>query len=401
MIASPSARWLPLVALALAAPAACGGSSIAAPGPGPATPAAHASNDEPAAKRGGSDRETDALIDRMLADLPGSGAGHAPTPSPSPPIARTSAATPAPARAPAASPARSAGSSAADSFDEDVRRIRETVPTWDNGTGISARFLSEASGERMSLIYVDTTPPEFNAGGGYWVVQARAKVNGQVAGHMLFLMKSLSPGRYEGSPQKKDLVAASLLGAPTWEGRNPNAAWSANEGGWVELVLREGRNSTELEGTFRAKLVANDGRSFQTVESGYFYIKRLVRPNASARPARRRGGRATAGRASDGGAGATAGRAGERRRGGRAMAGRAGERWRGGRASDGGAGAMAGPARWRGGRDGGAGARAMAGRGGAGRARGWGGREGGAGAKATVGRVHRELRLASAALRWH
>ncbi len=263
MIAPLPARWLPL-ALALAAPA-CGGSPVA-----PATPPAPASpgpSAEPAAKH--TDRETDALIDRMLADLPGG--DHAPARMPPPAAAPARVPTAAaPAEAPAARPART---NAADSFDEDVQRIRETVPKWDNGTGITARFLSEASGDRMSLIYVDTTPPEFNASGGYWVVQARAKVNGQVAGHVIFLMKNLAPGRYEGSPMKKDVAVGSLLGAATWEGRNPETAWSMNEGGWVELVLREGR-SGDLEGTFRAKLVANNGRNYQTVESGYFYINR-------------------------------------------------------------------------------------------------------------------------------
>jgi hypothetical protein len=262
------ARRSPFLALALAlsAPMACGGAAVEAP---PSSPPAGAAAAGPAAeKRPASNAEADALIDRMLADLP-TGSGNA-RPAPPPATARPAAASDATPR-PAAAPPASGPS--ADSFDDDVRRIRETVPRWDNGTGLTARFLSEASGERMSLIYVDATPPEFNAGGGYWVIQAKAKVDGQVAGHVLLLLKSLSPGRYEGSAQKKDVALASLLGAPAWEGRHPSTAWSANEGGWVELTLRESRGG-DLEGSFRAKLVANDGRSYQTVESGYFYINR-------------------------------------------------------------------------------------------------------------------------------
>lgn len=275
MISAQSARWFPLVALALAAPVGCG-SSIQPPTSAVApsrTPADSSADGEAVTKRGRGDRETDALIDQMLAGLPGG--DHAPArkdpPAPSAVRAPAPAAPASPATPP---PSARSGANSADSFDEDVKRIRETVPTWDNGTGITARFLSESSGDRMSLIYVDTTPPEFNAEGGYWVIQAKAKVNGQIVGHVLFLLKSLAPGRYEGSAQKKDVALGSLVGSPTWVGRGPDTSWSMNEGGWVEIVLREGRSHTELEGNFRAKLVANDGRRYQTVESGYFYIKR-------------------------------------------------------------------------------------------------------------------------------
>lgn len=99
-------------------------------------------------------------------------------------------------------------------------------------------------------------------------------MNNEIVGHVMFLLKNLAPGRYEGSSQRKDVVFGSLLGSAAWNGRSPDAAWSMNEGAWVEMVLREGRGAGGLEGNFRAKLTTNDGNHYQTVESGYFYIKR-------------------------------------------------------------------------------------------------------------------------------
>jgi hypothetical protein len=260
------ARWLTLAALVLSG---CGSSVEPPKAPAQAPKAsADAPSEESATKHGASDRETNALLDRMLADLP-SGDRSPGRPKPEAAPVRPTAVLAPPSEAPPR-PAQNA----VDSFDEDVRRIREIVPRWDNGTGITARFLNESSGNRISLIYVDTTPPEYNADGGYWVVQARAKVNNEIVGHVMFLLKNLAPGRYEGSAQRKDVVFGSLLGSPTWHGRSPDAAWSMNEGAWVEVVLREGRGAGELEGNFRAKLTANDGHHYQTVESGYFYIKR-------------------------------------------------------------------------------------------------------------------------------
>jgi hypothetical protein len=253
---------LRLLGAAVLAPLALACSSS----PQPATPVASAA---PAAKEAEPPKEkvadewTKALLDKLLADV--KPADPAPARKPDPP-------PPPPPPPPVAAPA--AAASAADSFDEDMKRIGDAVSKWDNGTGLAVRFLKEAAGTRVSLIYVDPTPPALNKKLGLWVVQSQAKMNNKIVGHFLILLKDLKVGRFEGSPTKKDAVCASLIGTETWDGKNPEAAFSTEPGAWCEVVLRPARTPGDFEGSFRGKLVMNNHTGWQTIESGYVYIKR-------------------------------------------------------------------------------------------------------------------------------
>ena len=218
---------------------------------------------KPKKKKGNIDSDTDQQLDDILKGLGGGSTsgngGSAKTERPRPPSTR-----PAPTPPPAHTGDRD------DTFTEDVTKIKSLVPSWDNGTGIGVRFLKESTGKRLSLIYVDPTPPEFKQNKG-WLIQGQAKSDGKVLGHYLILLKDVAAGRYEGGPGKTGVVMASLL-EPTWKGDAPGAGWSINEGSWCELVLRPGQKAGQFEGDFRAKLVTNEGGSFVTIENGYVYI---------------------------------------------------------------------------------------------------------------------------------
>lgn len=256
------------VALFVAASAvlalACGGTPSPSPQNGPSSndkgSRKDLRDDGPASSK--ADPSTAALLDKLLADTPSS---H---PTPPPPPSHTPTVAPAPKPAPAAHGDNS------DSFEEDVRRIKETVPGWDNGTGIGVRFLKEATGTHLSLIYVDPTPPALNKELGMWVIEAAAKVDGKVVGRIAILSKSLEPGRYEGAPDKKGLIMISAV-AEKIDLKDGETMMSTNAGSWSELVLRPGKKAGHIEGNFRAKLVSNNGQSFQTIESGFIYMNKL------------------------------------------------------------------------------------------------------------------------------
>jgi hypothetical protein len=165
------------------------------------------------------------------------------------------------------------GSAKLDTFEEDVSRIRSIVPGWDNGTGLTVRFLQQATGKRLSLIYVDPTPPVFKDSPGLWMIQAKATQGDRTLGWVVVLLKSLVPGSYNGSPSQKDVVLAVCMGE-TWDGKDPETTWSINPGSWAEITLRPGGAPGDLEGNFRGKLVDNKGTGFHTIESGYIYINR-------------------------------------------------------------------------------------------------------------------------------
>jgi hypothetical protein len=164
-------------------------------------------------------------------------------------------------------------STAADSFDQDRARIKDTVPGWDEGTGATVRFLKEASGERLSLIFVDPTAPEWNEKQSLWLVVATAKADGEPLGHLVFGLPKLEAGSYEGGPGSKNVVMAILLGERKWDGTNPEATWSINDGSWCKLVLRDAGGGN-LEGDFQGKLVDNKGTGYLTIESGYVMINK-------------------------------------------------------------------------------------------------------------------------------
>lgn len=160
-----------------------------------------------------------------------------------------------------------------DTFAADVLRIQEVVPTWNNGTGIALKFLRESSGQRVSLIYVDPTPPAMQKGGDHWVIAATAKTEKRTLGHFVLLLKDLSPGHYKGSASDDSVVMSTSMDTE-WDPTHPDTTWSRNHESWCELVLQPGRDETTLEGQFRAKLIDNQGTGFHTIESGYVYIKR-------------------------------------------------------------------------------------------------------------------------------
>jgi hypothetical protein len=210
-----------------------------------------------------SGESTEALIGDLLAGIDSSGQQ---------PAASGNETIPPPASSPTTG-TTGGGSGNLDTFEEDVKRIRSLVPNWDNGTGLTVRFLKQSTGKRLSLIYVDPTPPLFKDGPGLWMIQAKATANDKVLGWVVVLLKNLAPGNYQGSPSQKDVVLAVCMGE-TWDGKNPETTWSINPGSWAEITLRAGATAGDLEGNFRGKLVDNKGTGFHTIESGYIYINR-------------------------------------------------------------------------------------------------------------------------------
>lgn len=206
---------------------------------------------------------TDKLIDDLLGGIGGGSApaGNAPSISPS--------STPS---APSGGGGGSSGGKL-DTFDEDIARIRQIVPGWDNGTGLTVKFLRERDQQRLSLIYVDATPPVLKEGVNLWMIQAKAKGDNKTLGWFVILLKDLAPGRYSGSPTNRDVIMAALM-APEWDGKNPETTWSINDGSWCEITLRNAGAPGDLEGEFRGKLVDNKGSGYHTVENGYIYINR-------------------------------------------------------------------------------------------------------------------------------
>ncbi len=176
--------------------------------------------------------------------------------------------------APASSSSSSSASSNADSFEDDKARILKQVPTWDEGTGATVRFLKESSGTRLSLIFVDTTAPAWNEDQKLWLIAAVAKDGDDaVIGHLIIGLSSLDPGTYEGGPSSKSAVMAVLLGERKWDGNHPEASWSVNDGSWCRVVLRSAGGGN-LEGDFQAKLVDNKGEQYMSIENGYLYINK-------------------------------------------------------------------------------------------------------------------------------
>jgi hypothetical protein len=159
-----------------------------------------------------------------------------------------------------------------DTFAQDVLRIQEVVPTWDNGTGIALKFLRESSGQRVSLVYVDPTAPVREQGGDHWVIAATAKTEKRTLGHFVLLLRDLSPGHYHGSASDDSVVMSTSM-TSDWDPTDPDTTWSKNNESWCEIVLRQGHDPSTLEGQFRAKLIDNQGTGFHNIESGYVYIK--------------------------------------------------------------------------------------------------------------------------------
>ncbi len=236
----------------------CGGGST----PAPTEPSNANNNNNNNGTGNANSGGANALLDQILGGLPSG--SQAPASSP-----KSESVQPTPA----AATRPSGGGGNMDTFDQDVARIKGTVPGWDNGSGIAVKFLKEADGSRLSLIFVDPTPPALKDGVNLWMIQGKAMASGKTIANYVLLLKSLAPGRYEGSPTKKDVVMSVAMG-DHWDGKDPETTWSINDGSWCELVLRQGKGPNDLEGDFRAKLVDNKGTGFHTIEAGYVYIKR-------------------------------------------------------------------------------------------------------------------------------
>ncbi len=205
----------------------------------------------PAARKDNSD-ETDQIINALLSDME-----RAETASP-----KASSSNP-----PAPLPSN------ADTFNDDRERIRSSVAKWDHGTGATIRFLKEDTGERLSLIFVDETAPLYKGDPGMWMIQSTARVTGgKIVGHFVLFLKDLRSGKYRGDDHTKDAVMAVLMGEPSWDGQNPETAWSVNRESWCEVSLRKMANEG-IEGDFRARLVDNKGTGFINIDSGYLFIK--------------------------------------------------------------------------------------------------------------------------------
>lgn len=196
--------------------------------------------------------ETDQIIDSLLSDMQ---RVESPTP-----VAST------------ANPSAKL-TTAADSFNDDRERIRASVAQWDHGTGATLRFLKEATGEKLSLIFVDETAPIFKSDAGMWMIQSIARVSGgKIVGHFVLFLKDLKAGKYRGDDHTKEAVMGVLMGESSWDGQNPETAWSVNRESWCEVILRRSPDDG-LEGDFKARLVDNKGTGFINIDSGYLFIK--------------------------------------------------------------------------------------------------------------------------------
>ena len=161
-----------------------------------------------------------------------------------------------------------------DSFNDDRERIRASVAKWEHGTGATLRFLKETTGEKLSLIFVDESAPQFKADAGMWMIQASARVTGgKIVGHFVLLLKDLRAGKYRGDDHTKEAIMAVLMGESSWDAQNPETAWSVNRESWCEVFLRSTADAA-IEGEFRARLVDNRGTGFINVDSGYLFMKR-------------------------------------------------------------------------------------------------------------------------------
>jgi hypothetical protein len=169
---------------------------------------------------------------------------------------------------------KAALSIATDTFDADRERIRGSVAKWEHGTGATLRFLKEATGEKLSLIFVDESAPAYKKDAGMYMIQATARVTGgKIIGHFVLLLKDLRAGTYRGDDHTKDAVMAVLMAETAWDGQNPETAWSINRESWCEVYLRSAAD-TGIEGEFRARLVDNRGTGFINVDSGYLFTKK-------------------------------------------------------------------------------------------------------------------------------
>jgi len=163
----------------------------------------------------------------------------------------------------------------ADSFDADRERIRASVSRWAHGTGATLRFLKEATGERLSLIFVDEASPTFDAQASVWTIQTKAQVaGGKVVGHFVLLLDSLQPGKYRGDDHVKAVRMGVLMGEPAWDAQNPETAWSFNRESWCDIEISSPSSDGAIESNFRGRLVDNKGTGFINIESGFLFMKR-------------------------------------------------------------------------------------------------------------------------------
>jgi hypothetical protein len=158
-----------------------------------------------------------------------------------------------------------------DQYDDTVKKVRQAMPNEPKGTAVVTRFLNEAKGTRISVLFFDDTSPIYKDKLKGHVIQAKATSDGKTIATISFLLRSFAPGRYE-CDGGNTVVGAAI--SDTWDPSAPGTYWSMNPNGQCELELHDGPNG-DIEGTFRGKLVTNDANGYLLVENGYLYVKRF------------------------------------------------------------------------------------------------------------------------------
>jgi hypothetical protein len=162
-----------------------------------------------------------------------------------------------------------------DHYDDQLAVVKSKMPDVEKGSAIVVRFLNQGSGKRISLVYVDETPPQFKEKLNGRVIVAKASGKGdETLSTISFLIKNFEPGRYECNTANHEAVIGAAI-ADNWVPTDPETYWSLNEGGGCEIELHEGARPGDIEGSFRGRLVKNNGKGFLIVENGYIYVKRF------------------------------------------------------------------------------------------------------------------------------
>ena len=94
---------------------------------------------------------------------------------------------------------RGGGGSASDDgsadYNKAVTDLRSFMQTQSHGVGIVAKYLQEKTGKRISLKYVDDTPPEWKESLENWVIISRAKdTDDNVISTVAMALPQLAPG---------------------------------------------------------------------------------------------------------------------------------------------------------------------------------------------------------------
>ena len=160
-------------------------------------------------------------------------------------------------------------------FNKAVADVRSYMQGQSHGVGIVAKYLQEKTQKRLSLKYVDDTPPEWKESLENWVIISKAKdTDDSIISTVAMALPQLAPGHYEGSASRKEVKVGATLGKPSWDPTADDTAWSMNEDGWCQVDMKSANSRGDLEGTFKGKLNTNVPGTYYLIEDGYFYIRR-------------------------------------------------------------------------------------------------------------------------------